>query len=80
MVLSGVARARFASGGTTLLQYFADDVKIAAVVFWTFGELGRTSWREIAIIAVVAALAFVYFLYNRWNYNALESGEHSAAS
>jgi len=79
MVLSGVALSALFSGGTTLLQYFADDVKIAAVVFWTFGELGRTSWREIAIIAVVAALAFVYFLYNRWNYNALESGEHSAA-
>ena len=79
MVLSGVALSALFSGGTTLLQYFADDVKIAAVVFWTFGDLGRTSWREIAIIAVVVILALIYFLINRWNYNALESGEHSAA-
>ncbi len=66
------------SGGTTLLQYFADDVKVASVVFWTFGDLGRTSFREVLIMSVVVVFALLYFLFNRWNYNALESGEHSA--
>ncbi len=78
MVLAGVALSSLFSGGTTLLQYFAVDVKLAAVVFWTFGDLGRTSWREVVIMAVFVALSFIYFLFNRWNYNALQSGEQSA--
>lgn len=78
MILSGVALSSLFSGGTTLLQYFAEDVKVAAVVFWTFGSLGSTSWREIAIMAAVVAAALIYFLANRWNFNALQSGEATA--
>jgi iron complex transport system permease protein len=78
MVLCGVALSSLFSGGTTLIQYFADDVKVAAVVFWTFGDLGRTSWRELIIMLAVTVLALVYFILNRWNYNAMQSGEHTA--
>lgn len=78
MILSGVALSSLFSGGTTLLQYFAEDVKVAAVVFWTFGSLGSTSWREIAIMASVVLLSLLYFMANRWNYNALQSGESTA--
>ncbi len=78
MILSGVALSSLFSGGTTLLQYFADDVKVAAVVFWTFGSLGSTSWREILIMAVVVAAASVFFMMNRWNYNAIQGGESTA--
>ena len=78
LIRSGVALSSLFSGGTTLLQYFADDVKVAAVVFWTFGSLSSTSWREILIMAIVVVLALIYFLFNRWNYNALQSGEATA--
>ena len=78
MVLTGVALSSLFSGGTTLLQYFADDVKVAAVVFWTFGNLGSTSWREILIMAIAVAISLVYFMFNRWNYNALQNGENTA--
>ncbi|MGI5984310.1 MAG: iron ABC transporter permease [Clostridiales bacterium] len=78
MVLSGVALSALFSGGTTLMQYFADDVKVAAVVFWTFGDLGRASWREVTIMAIVTLISFVYFMFNRWNYNAMQSGENTA--
>lgn len=78
MILSGVALSSLFSGGTTLLQYFADDVKVAAVVFWTFGNLGSTSWREILIMTVVVTASMIYFMLNRWNYNALQSGEDTA--
>ena len=78
MILSGVALSALFSGATALLQYFATDVKIAAVVFWTFGDLGRTGWKEIIIMVVVVALAYIYFSLNRWNLNALQSGEEMA--
>lgn len=78
MILSGVALSSLFSGGTTMLQYFAEDIKVSAVVFWTFGNLGSTSWREIRIMALVVGLSLCYFFYHRWSYNALQSGEATA--
>ncbi|WP_442871724.1 iron chelate uptake ABC transporter family permease subunit [Anaerocolumna sp. MB42-C2] len=43
LILAGVALSSLFSGGSALLQYFAADVQVAAVVFWTFGDIGRTS-------------------------------------
>src|SRR5699024_8130097 len=74
LVLAGVALSSLFSGGSTLLQYFADDTKLGAIVFWTFGNLGSTNWRELLILGLVLAAALCYFLFNRWNYNAMESG------
>lgn len=80
MVLSGVALSSLFSGASTLLQYFADEVQLASVVFWTFGDLGRTTWHEVGIMAAVVVATGVYFFFNRWNYNALEGGEQTAVS
>ena len=78
LVLAGVALSSLFSGGSTLLQYFADDTKLGAIVFWTFGNLGSTNWRELLILGLVLAAALCYFLFNRWNYNAMESGADTA--
>ena len=80
MILAGVALSAMFTGATALVQYFADDVRIASIVYWTFGNLGRASFNEITLIFIVSALAFVYFIFNRWNYNAMESGTHTAKS
>ncbi len=80
VVLSGVAFGSLFTAGSTLLQYFAEDVQVAAMVFWTFGDLGRISWQEVAILATVIAAAFLYFQFHRWDYNALDSGEDAAKS
>lgn len=80
MILSGVALSALFGGGTTIMQYFADDVSLSTIVFWTFGDMGRASWKQIAIMGVVVLLASIYFFFNRWNYNALQSGENSAKS
>ena len=80
MVLAGVAISAMFTGGTTLVQYFADDVMVASVVYWTFGSLARAGWSEIALIALLSLLAFLFFLLHRWNYNAMEGGLHTAKS
>lgn len=36
LVLAGVALSSLFSAGTTLLEYFADDVRVAAVVYWYY--------------------------------------------
>ena len=80
MVLAGVAISAMFTGGTALVQYFCDDVMVATVVYWTFGSLGRAGWTEIAIIAALTLGTFCFFYCNRWNYNAMESGTHTAKS
>lgn len=78
MVLAGVALGSLFSAATIILQFFASDVQVASVVFWTFGDIGRASWQELAIMAGVTGASCLYFLANRWNYNALDSGEETA--
>jgi len=78
MVLAGVALGSLFAAGTILMQYFAQDIQLASVVFWTFGDVSRASWTEVVIMAVVIMLSIIYFLIKRWDYNALNSGEETA--
>jgi iron complex transport system permease protein len=78
MVLAGVALGSLFTAGTMFLQYFADDVQLAAVVFWTFGDVGRADWSELILISLVTAFATLYFYFNRWNYNAIDAGDETA--
>ena len=80
LILAGVALSSLFSAGTTLLEYFADDVMVATVVHWTFGNLGRAGWSEIALIGALGFGAFLFFFFHRWDYNAMDSGVHTAKS
>jgi len=80
MILAGIAMGSLFSAGTMVIQYFANDLQLASMVFWTFGDLGRPLWPEVGIMGVIMTLSLVYFIYKRWDYNALESGEESAKS
>lgn len=78
MVLTGVALGSFFTAGTMLLQFFADDVQLAAMVFWTFGDAARASWRELFGMSMVVVIVALYFFCNSWNYNAIDAGEETA--
>ncbi|KZL92683.1 FecCD family ABC transporter permease [Clostridium magnum] len=80
VLLAGVAIGSLFSAGSTLVQYFAQDVQVAAVVFWAFGDLGRASWREVTIMAILIIASTVYFIIRQWDYNAMDSGEEAAKS
>jgi len=78
MVLTGVALGSLFTAGTMFLQFFADDVQLAAMVFWTFGDVGRASWSELGILSLVTLMASVYFIVNGLNYNAVDAGDETA--
>lgn len=80
MILVGVALAALFTAGTTFLQYFSSAEQIAAIVFWTFGDIGRATWNDLAIIVIVVIPCILYFLLRRWDYNALDSGDETAKS
>ncbi len=78
MVLTGVAMGSLFTAGTMFLQYFADDMQLAAMVFWTFGDAARADWSELKIMAGATLLAAVFFQLNSWNYNAIDAGDETA--
>lgn len=80
IILAGVALSSLAMSGTILVQYFASEIEIAMVVFWTFGDVARSSWPEIILMTVVTLAAAFYYFLNRWNLNALSLGEDEAGA
>jgi len=80
MILTGVALGSLFQAGTMFLQFFADDVQLAAMVFWTFGDVGRTNWQELFIIIIVVCVSIVFFMSQRWKYNAIDAGNETAKS
>jgi iron complex transport system permease protein len=78
MILAGVALSSLFTAGTMFLQYFADDTQLAAVVFWSFGDVGRANWTELGIMSGVVLFAILFFVANRWNYNAIDAGDETA--
>lgn len=80
MILTGVALGSLFTAGTTFIQYFSDQVRIAAIVFWTFGDVGKTGWNDLAVITAVTCPALAYFIYNSWSYNTFKAGDETAKS
>jgi iron complex transport system permease protein len=78
MVLTGVALGALFTAGTMFLQFFADDMQLAAMVFWTFGDTARASWQELAFIGIILLPCTLFFLANSWNYNAIDAGDETA--
>ncbi len=78
MILTGVALGAFFTAATMFLQFFADDVQLAAMVFWTFGDTARASYRELGIITIFTVTISIYFFANSWNYNAIDAGDETA--
>jgi len=78
MILTGVALSSLFSAGVMFLQYFSNDAQLAAVVFWTFGDVGRATWDMLPLMAIVVGGGTLYFIANRWNYNAIDAGDETA--
>jgi iron complex transport system permease protein len=80
IVLAGVAISSMFTGATTLIQYFADEVELSTLVFWTFGDLGSTGWEDLGGMTAIVGILCVYCIFHRWDYNALLGGEETAIS
>ncbi len=78
MILTGVGLGSLFTSGTVFIQYFADDIELAAMVFWTFGDAARANWYELGLMTAVLALSVIYFIFNQWNYNAINAGDETA--
>lgn len=78
VVLAGIAIGSVWTAATTILQFYATDVGLSAAVVWSFGDLGRATYRTDIIMAIPVLAGFVFFMIMSWKYNALLSGEATA--
>ena len=78
VVLSGIAIGSVWTAATTILQFYATDVGLSAAVVWSFGDLGRATYRTILIMLAAVWIGLFYFRLMAWRYNALLSGEATA--
>ena len=63
VVLAGIALGSVWTAATTILQFYATDVGLSAAVIWSFGDLGRATYRtDLIMLAVTAAVAALSIL------------------
>lgn len=80
IILSGVIINSLFGAGIAVMQYLANNVQLASIVFWNFGDLGRSDWYNLIFLVVVLVPAMVYFYLKRWDYKVLGSGDDYAQS
>ena len=70
IVLAGVAVSSMLSAGTTLIQYFADEVELSALGILDLWRLGQYGFKGSGGTAALLAFFFLYCILHRWDYNA----------
>lgn len=80
IVLLGIALVFSFNALLALVQYFASDQAVAAVVFWTLGSLMKATWTKLGLTCAVIALAVPLFACRAWALTALRLGDDRAAS
>lgn len=78
IVLAGLMLNALAGAGTAALQYFTDDQKASAILFWTFGDLERADWMRSTVILGTTVLASLWFFRKRWHFALLSAGDDHA--
>jgi iron complex transport system permease protein len=80
IVLAGIALSFMFHSLVSLLQYFASENELQAIVFWLFGSLIKSTWLKLGITTLILALIIPWFIINAWRLTALRLGDHKAKS
>ena len=80
IILAGIALNMFFTAAVMFLQYFANEVQLSEIVYWSFGDVSRITWNALILQVAVFVLVFSFFLYKRWDLNTLSMGKEVAES
>jgi iron complex transport system permease protein len=80
MILTGIIVNTFFMALTSVLQFLADDVQLGSIVFWTFGDLSKSTWHTLLLQMLIIVPVFLYFLKHNLRFNALDAGDQVAGS
>lgn len=80
LILAGIALMYLFSALTSLLQYFATEEELQAVVYWMFGSLTGSSWENILVASIILFLCLPFLMKYSWDLNAMASGGDEIAT
>ncbi len=80
IVLLGIALVFTFNALLALVQFFATEQAVAAVVFWTMGSLTKATWPKLGVICLVIVITLPIFAKRAWAMTALRLGDDKAAS
>lgn len=78
VILSGIACGAFFQAMTMFIQYFTSEVKAAATLFWTFGDVSKAGWDSLLLMSVFFVFIFSFFMLSAIKLNALLWGRETA--
>lgn len=79
LILAGIALSYLFSALTSVIQFFASEEELMAMVHWTFGTLTGVTWLEIGIVTAVLAACLPVLIRYSWDVNAMALGGDEAA-
>lgn len=80
IVLLGIALVFIFNALMSLIQFFASQQAVAAVVFWTMGSLTKATWPKVWIALTVLVLATPLLARRGWALTAMRLGDAKAES
>ncbi|MGY9047315.1 iron-siderophore ABC transporter permease [Puniceibacterium antarcticum] len=80
IILLGIALVFTFNAALALLQYFASEQALAAVVFWTMGSLTKATWGKVAVTGGILLVCTPLFARRAWALTAIRLGETRAAA
>ncbi|RLA84365.1 MAG: iron ABC transporter permease [Deltaproteobacteria bacterium] len=81
VILIAIAMAFLTQALLSLLQYiFLNEIVVAAVVFWTFGDTSRASWGELLWICLAVGGLLVLLLFYSLDLDLLSVSDEVAES
>ncbi|RNF35666.1 FecCD family ABC transporter permease [Paracoccus methylarcula] len=80
IVLLGIALVFIFNALMSLIQFFASQQAVAAVVFWTMGSLTKATWPKLWISLSVLVIALPLLARRGWALTAMRLGDAKAES
>ena len=81
IILASIALSFATQALLALLQYlYFNEIQVATLLFWTFGDVGRTTWTEVWILLMAAIIGVLAFLVVSTDLDLVMFGDEVALS
>lgn len=81
IILAAIAISFFYQALLSLFQYlFLNELQVAMIVFWTFGDLGRIDWTGLKITVGAAVLLSIYCMARSFDLDLISLSDDVAHS
>ncbi|NPA99432.1 MAG: iron ABC transporter permease [Crenarchaeota archaeon] len=80
LILAGIAMSFLFSALLSLMEYFASEEALQAIVFWLFGSLVKATLLNVLIVSIVMIISTVILMRFSWELTTLRLGDEKARS